>query len=103
MNAFGIYLSKQEFKSIMEVIDPDQDGEITIQEWIEFLTCSDKALESDDWRAYKAIMNVRKRLATELVKRAMNMKEIMDNMEVDSDGDGVIDINGLMEVIFKSM
>jgi Ca2+-binding EF-hand superfamily protein/CRP-like cAMP-binding protein len=103
LNCFGIYLSKQEFKAIMEIIDPDMDGEITVEEWVDFLTSSDEALESDDWRAYKAIMNVRKRLASELVKRAMNMKEIMDNVNIDSDGDGIIDITGLMEVIFKTM
>lgn len=103
LNAFGIYLSKQEYKAIMEIVDPDMDGAITVEEWVDFLTCSDEQLESDDWRAYKAIMNVRRRLASELVKRAMNMKDIMESAGLDSDGDGAIDITGLMGVIFNSM
>jgi Ca2+-binding EF-hand superfamily protein len=108
LNAFGIYLSKHEYRAIMEIIDPDMDGDITKEEWVDFLTASDAQLESNEWRAYKAIMNVRKRLASELVKRAMNMKEIMEGVDaagvgVDSDGDGSMDITGLMGVIFESM
>jgi hypothetical protein len=48
-----------------------------MQEWVEFLTCTDEQLESDEWRSYKAIMGVRKRLATELVKRAVNTRSIL--------------------------
>jgi hypothetical protein len=103
MSAFGIYLSKQEFKSVMETIDPDMDGSITVVEWVEFLTCTDEQLESDEWRSYKAIMNVRQRLASELVKRAVNTRSILENVEIDSTKDGLIDVDGLLKVIFDSM
>jgi|EP01046_Picozoa_sp_COSAG06_P032325 hypothetical protein len=53
------------------------DGQVSMQEWVEFLTCTDEQLESDEWRSYKAIMGVRKRLATELVKRAVNTRSIL--------------------------
>merc|ERR1711871_873643 len=103
LNAFGIYLSKQEHKAIMDIVDPDMDGDITVEEWVDFLTSSDEQLESDEWRAYKSIMNVRRRLASELGKRSMNMKDVMESVGMDSAGDGEIDITGLMGVIFESM
>lgn len=55
----------------------NMDGQVSMQEWVEFLTCTDEQLESDEWRSYKAIMGVRKRLATELVKRAVNTRSIL--------------------------
>lgn len=70
---FGVYLTKKEFKSMMEFVDPDFDKKVNIGEWVQFLACSDEQLASNEWLIHKQTLNMQVKFASELTKKMMEM------------------------------
>jgi hypothetical protein len=68
---YRVYLSKKEFKKVMECIDPDFSGTIELDEWVQFLRASDEQLANNEWREFNATMAVRKRLSAELIRKVI--------------------------------
>ena len=70
---FGVYLTKKEFKSMMEFVDPDFDRRVDVDEWVQFLACTDEQLASNEWLLQKQTVMMQKKLSSELTKKMMEM------------------------------
>lgn len=70
---FGVYLTKKEFKSMMEFVDPDFDKQVDIDEWVQFLACSDEQLASNEWLVHKQTLTMQKKFTAELTKKMMQL------------------------------
>ena len=70
---FGVYLTKKEFKSMMEFVDPDFDRQVDVDEWVQFLSCTDEQLVSNEWLIQKQSQAMQKKLSSELTKKMMAM------------------------------
>lgn len=88
-----VYLAAKEFRNIMECIDPNLDGRVTCEEFVEFLRASDDQLANDEWRTYKKLMAVRGHVRSELIRRVM----------ASEGNDGSATVEGLLTAIFKAM
>ena len=38
-------ITKKEFREVFRVIDPDQTGSMNLEEWVDFMTSSDAAID----------------------------------------------------------
>ncbi len=76
---FGVYLTKKEFKSMMEFVDPDFDKVVDIGEWVQFLACTDEQLASNEWLLHKQTLNMQVRFSSELTKKMMEMSKCVPN------------------------
>jgi Ca2+-binding EF-hand superfamily protein len=88
-----VYLAAKDFRNIMECIDPNLDGRISCDEWVEFLRASDEQLQTDEWRTFKKLVAVRKRVSAELIRRVMAVETLDESATVES----------LLTAIFDSM
>ena len=88
-----VYLTTKEFRNIMECVDPNLDGLISCDEWVQFLRASDDQLAADEWRTFKQVIAVRKRVSAELLRRVMGAQS----------PDADVTVEGLMTAIFKAM
>lgn len=73
LTTFGVYLTKKEFRSLMEFVDPDMDKKVEIGEWVQFLASSDEQLASDEWLLHKQTLVMQKNFSSELTKKMSEM------------------------------
>ena len=64
---------------MMEFVDPDFDKKVDIDEWIQFLACSDEQLASNEWLLHKQTLNMQVKFASELTKKMMEMSRCVPN------------------------
>ena len=72
---FGVYLTKKEFRSMMEFVDPDFDKKVDIDEWVQFLACTDEQLASNEWLLHKQSQQMQKRFSSELTRKMMELSK----------------------------
>lgn len=89
----NIFLTASELENVMECIDPNMDGRVSCDEWVQFLRASDEQLANDEWRSYKKMMAVRKHVSAELIRRVMAVEE----------SDGSATVESLLSAIFQAM
>ena len=104
---FGIFLSKDEFTSVCRLIDPDQDGSLVMDEWLNFMQSTDDDLMGDEWQQGTSSVKLRNKVKQALLDPAMAMfwehakpgtpeptiQDILKHIvkELDTDGGGSLD------------
>ena len=73
---FSVFLTKKEFKSMMEFVDPDMDKSVDIGEWVQFLSSTDEQLASNEWLVYKQTLAVQKKFSSELTRKMMELHKV---------------------------
>ena len=98
LRSFGIYVVAKEFQLMVEFIDPDQSNDIGLDEWLDFLQASDDAIEQDEWREFKAVLAIRRRIKSELVHAVMSVPPTEAEhvfKQLDADGSESLDADEL--------
>ena len=108
---FGIFLTKEEFQAVCRIIDPDQDKELHIDEWMHFMQATDDDLELDEWKNALDAVKLRDKVKKALLNPAMalywetapvnsaapSMLDIVEQIftELDEDANGSLDYSEL--------
>ena len=97
---FGVYMSRKEYKQMMEFIDPDRDGYVELEEWVGFLSCTDEQLLKDEWQEGKKQAAVRKRLSAEMVRKTVAVEGLFTPND---DEEQIMTVRELTTKIFEHM
>jgi CRP-like cAMP-binding protein/Ca2+-binding EF-hand superfamily protein len=68
---FNIFLTKNQFRQVCRIIDPDQNGILTLDDWLKFMQATDDDIKNNDWSDALQAVKLRAKVKTALLRPAM--------------------------------
>jgi CRP-like cAMP-binding protein/Ca2+-binding EF-hand superfamily protein len=112
---FQIFLTKNQFRQVCRIIDPDQNGILTLDDWLKFMQATDDDIKNNDWGDALQAVKLRGKVKNALLRPAMalywetappgapepTLREIVDKIfdEIDVAHEGEIQYRELKDAL----